>query len=124
MKDELSKQLYEGFPRFFNRQSPPVRGGFWGFECRDGWFNILMDLCGRLSTVVDEEFKVLQVKEKFGTLRFYVFKANDTARELIRRAEVESSHTCEECGSLTGTLRGEGWMKILCNHCDKARSSK
>jgi hypothetical protein len=43
-----------------------------GFEHDDGWFDILRRLCEDLEPLVaGHEFKVLQVKEKFGG---YVFE--------------------------------------------------
>jgi len=117
MKLESQQEFYGNFPNMFNHQNPPVRGGFWGFECGEGWKNLLWDLCMDLLPYVDTDFKVLQVKEKFGTLRFYAHGGTQQARDLIDKAEVESATTCEVCGSKTGQLRGGGWMRTLCNHC-------
>jgi hypothetical protein len=53
----------------------------YGFQCEDGWFNIIFDLCERLEPLVaglnaklhaGDHFEVLQVKQKMGSLRFYV----------------------------------------------------
>ena len=41
------------------------------------------------------QFEILQVKEKFGGLRFYVNGANDTIRRSLEAAVQESLHTCE-----------------------------
>ena len=50
-----------------------------GFQCGDGWFDILWRLCVDLEPLVAEleketgdRFEVVQVKQKVGTLRFYV----------------------------------------------------
>lgn len=55
-----------------------------------------------------------QVKEKFGTLRFYMSSSNDKIEKLIDEAERKSAITCEECGE-PGVLRGGGWLKTLCD---------
>lgn len=56
----------------------------------------------------------VQVKEKFGTLRFYVFGARDEAYHYIAFAEAMSARTCEECGA-PGRSRGGGWVRTLCD---------
>jgi hypothetical protein len=60
------------------------------------------------------QFKILQVKEKFGGLRVYVNDANDAIRQRIETAALESFHTCEICGQ-PGELREESWIKTLCD---------
>lgn len=56
---------------------------------------------------------VTQVKEKFGTLRFY-FGSNDVIDGFVRAAEAASSRICEECGRY-GTLRDNTfWHYTAC----------
>lgn len=55
-----------------------------------------------------------QVKEKFGTLRFYVTGGDEYVRGLISMAESMSAVTCEECGDV-GTRRGSGWVHTYCD---------
>lgn len=62
--------------------------------------------------------RAVQVKEKFGTLSFYMSSGNDEIWNLIREAERKSAKTCEECGK-PGKLRGGGWIKTLCDECAK-----
>jgi hypothetical protein len=144
----------------------------WGFECGDGWFQILNQLMGNIqhhidwkvrqhevaikfntiaeqlkagdSTLFDEEHKDLlnrdyvekrkqeliekplreipelvpqvtldQVKEKFGTLRFYYSGGDDYISGLVSMAESMSGVTCEECGK-PGTQTSGGWIKTVC----------
>jgi hypothetical protein len=56
----------------------------------------------------------VQVKEKFGGLRFYVQAATDKHYNYISFAESMSYHTCEECGA-PGTRYTDGWHSTLCN---------
>lgn len=117
MTKELSDKLMDRWPQYFNRSTPPVRGGFWGFECGDGWFNLLENLLSTIELEGLDLGRVLQVKEKFGGLRFYVqSEIPDYARiqEIIAGAEVEASHTCEVCGA-EGKARPNGWTKTLCD---------
>ena len=63
--------------------------------------------------------EVLQVKEKFGGLRFYVNSATEEMYRLISEAESQSYEICEECGkpgTLSQKIKG-GWMKTLCLEC-------
>ena len=57
---------------------------------------------------------VLQVKEKFGGLCFYIGSASEAVFKRIDSAEAESYKTCEECGE-PGALRGGGWLRTLCD---------
>ena len=67
-----------------------------GFGCPDSWFNLLWNLCEKIreelmqDEELEESFRVLQVKEKWGTLRFYVIGANEKIREMIEEAMEES----------------------------------
>jgi hypothetical protein len=54
-----------------------------------------------------------QVKEKFGTLRFYYTGGDDIIDGMVRMAESMSGVTCEECGA-PGEQTSGGWIKTVC----------
>lgn len=54
-----------------------------------------------------------QVKEKFGTLRFYYYGGDDYCRGVESLADSMSAVTCEVCGS-PGKLLTQGWHRTLC----------
>ena len=122
MRKELEQRLVERWPHWFNiggdiRYTAMARG----FTHDDGWFDILWRLCEDLEPLVMEmeraggpKFEVLQVKEKFGGLRFYVNCRNDGIRKRIDAAIQESFRTCEICGQ-PGTLREGRCIKTLCD---------
>lgn len=56
----------------------------------------------------------VQVKEKFGGLRFYVQAATDKHYNFISFAESMSYRTCEECGA-PGKRYTDGWHRTLCD---------
>jgi hypothetical protein len=56
---------------------------------------------------------IVQVKEKYGTLRFYVHNSTDRVEDLIGFAERMSGCTCEVCGK-PGRTGGNGWIRTLC----------
>jgi hypothetical protein len=65
----------------------------------------------------EETLKVpvaIQVKEKFGGLRFYVQAATDKHYNYISFAESMSYRTCESCGA-DGKTYTDGWHTTLCD---------
>ena len=60
---------------------------------------------------------LLQIKEKFGSLRVYYQGTNDSAIEgIVKMAEQMSTRTCDVCGS-PGVIRDDlGWIRSLCEH--------
>jgi len=124
MKRELDQLLCERYPRMMvNRNKSMIETCMcWGFECGDGWFNILNQLMGSIqhhldwknkSGLVVDQVTLDQVKEKFGTLRFYYSGGDDTIDGMVRLAESMTCVTCEVCGS-PGTQNNGGWITTLC----------
>lgn len=68
----------------------------------------------------EHPFEVIQVKEKFGGLRFYTNFETEEISKLIENAEDKSYITCEECGK-PGQLRKGGWLLTLCNEHSEGR---
>lgn len=90
-----------------------------------GWLALLEELIFDLDAM-GVKYDVAQIKEKFGTLRFYVDFTNqeqltdDLYNKFmgrIDRAEELSGKTCERCGD-PGKMRSGGWIKTLCDGCD------
>jgi hypothetical protein len=184
MKQELDQLLCEKYPKMMaNRNKPMTETCMcWGFECGNGWFNILDQLMGniqhhidwkekqrqyamdynrmaaqcktgnfdlfeknmesvvdqaykekKLGAIVAGEFRAVpesipqvtldQVKEKFGTLRFYYTGGDDIIDGMVRMAESMSGVTCEECGN-PGETKGQGWVVTLCETHRAAREEK
>lgn len=61
-----------------------------------------------------QQVTVTQVKEKFGTLRFYYDGGDDVISGMVGFAEALSACTCEQCGA-PGVRRGGGWIRTLCD---------
>jgi hypothetical protein len=66
-------------------------------------------------------FSVDQVKEKFGTLRFYC-PGNDRIRRYVRFAEALSARTCEICGGYGKLGHCGGWYSTRCEKCAKEQT--
>jgi hypothetical protein len=63
-----------------------------------------------------------QIKEKFGTLRFYYRGGDDYVDGVISMAESMSAVTCEQCGN-PGKRNGGGWLTVLCAPCREESSN-
>lgn len=130
MRKELDEKLCADFPGIFAQRHKSMRetAMCWGFDCGDGWHQIIRNLCMDIKKLVDtfnkansarDEYKVeaVQVKEKFGTLRFYIGGVHkdifSIVHALIDHAEHLSGQTCEECGEY-GEVRNGGWIRTLC----------
>ena len=117
------------------------------WACGPGWDDPLEKLSYKLEALNLQLYyrwkvKVVaaQVKEKFGTLRFYFdclvdengestreqvvlsHYAEDVASEYVRKAEEECYCVCEECGTAIGTGESPrcctlGWYRYLCRDC-------
>ena len=66
-----------------------------------------------LQREIDNLPVISQIKEKFGTLRFYAHNCDDRTDAIINFAEYLSAVTCEKCGK-PGKLDTNGWMKTHC----------
>lgn len=91
-----------------------------GFECGDGWF----DMLNRMSLEVEEYSKkfdmpveVYQVKEKFGTLRFYCNLSSPHLLYIIDKYERISRQTCLYCGAPSVIFTRRGWIHNMCEKC-------
>ena len=128
MRKELEDQLIAKYPEIFSHMK-------W-FEHGDGWFNIIDSLCACIQNECDHEIgafkrenpqatedeiedlqtRAVQVKEKFGGLRFYIGSGSPEIYAMIRMAEQISYRICEDCGN-PGKKRSGGWIRTLCDPC-------
>lgn len=91
-------------------------------ECGDGWKEILKPIFAYIDDYNktcddDNHINILQIKSKFGGLRFYTDKKTDKLRELIDKAENEALVTCEICGSKENIGVTLGWITTCCLDC-------
>ena len=121
MNKENTEKLLNDFPEMFfedcrgPNRVPTMFNNI--IYCGDGWFDIIYNLCYEIYPMRP---KVMQIKEKFGGLRFYCSFPKDYSEkgyEFIREAEEESFKTCEACGK-PGELRiRNGWRMLKCDQC-------
>lgn len=153
MKTELQANLAEEF-EFMRRKPVPEDGMIvnvydaFGIEAGNGWYQLLYDMCKEIAEVLEAEEKtdhivVDQIKEKFGSLRFYyhfegmepgiqafdfigqgsirIMPGKDDAYQkiskIVQKYEDKSKEVCEICGC-EGTVRTDlRWIRALCDTC-------
>ena len=119
MRDELQQKLYDKFPKIFAQKdlSPAETLMCWGIECGDGWYDLIHDVCHYAQFQTDHnkapQMVAVQVKEKFGTLRFYYNGGDDRTSGAVSFAELISGRTCEVCGK-PGERSNTGWITVRC----------
>ena len=87
-------------------------GYFIGFYPPVGWYRLILNLHKKL---VEENptYYIIQVKEKFGGLRYYTGEMTEKGWGLVGAAEKKSSRTCERCGR-AGRQTSRGYIATLC----------
>jgi len=127
MKKELELQLVEKYPKILKEYggSPQKTCMAYGFEHRDGWYDILDRLMAKLQYLSDCtgcQVVAAQIKEKFGTLCFYFDIENESGLvrsicyDVVGKAEDESARTCEETGGHGALCVRGSWYKTLGQH--------
>lgn len=121
-------QDYEGNPGKVNWSGIPK-----------GWINIIDTLCGTIQNHIDnkrfynpetkswervEQVRCVQMKQKFGKLRFYTDSGNNQIEGMIEVAEYMSGITCEDCGTTKNVGKTSGWISTLCQSCAIANGDR
>lgn len=141
LKQLTNEQLIERFPfvkcrnRFSGEESEGIE------LCRQwGWYDLELLICEHIKPFYDswnkelkERFMILDSKEKYGTLRFYISFGNDEIYKTIRDAEHLSRCVCTNCGKLKKNWNGKKaiiykekcfYGSCFCKKCAKEISSK
>lgn len=127
VNSRLDAYLCRTYPHVFadRHTSMRITCMCWGFECGNGWYQIIKEAASKLEPLIvaaktasPEAWEwgyvhATQVKEKYGTLRFYLSTGTDEMFAIVDEAERQSSVTCETCGK-PGKLRGKGWYYTAC----------
>lgn len=131
MRQELDDALVRDFPNLYADRHSNQKPFYWGFECGDGWEPMIRKLSAELEAIIvampekqRKKFRASQVKEKFGTLRFYMSASNDAINAAIEGAEQVSAVTCECCGAAAKLRNNKGWMSVLCDEHQVEREKK
>lgn len=108
--------LKEKYPKIFEN----IHWANYGFP--ETWTDLIDNLCKEIQDYCDlhDDFQVrcVQVKEKFGGLRFYVEESDSGIDEIIRKYEKQSIKMCQQCGCTDKEVFVVGsWIKYWCQPC-------
>jgi hypothetical protein len=128
MTESLEQALVRDFPKFFRdfHGDPLSTCMAWGIEHGDGWepsFRKLNELIKQYISLYPEgtiDFYWSQVKEKFGTPRWYYSGGDDIIDALVSHYERLASTLCEQCGEW-GSLKGKYWVYTACDDHTKEK---
>ena len=146
------------FPKLFSNPR------FYGFECGDGWNQLIHAGCKSIQNHIDWTLKqientkewnrrvedpeedwdrvivprelrevpkevpqvsIIQIKEKFGELRFYYSGGDEYIKGIVDLMYSISRYTCEVCGAPGHLSLNRGWYKTLCaDHANELNFKK
>lgn len=130
MTKEREEYLQKTFPEIYTNCGENHPYTLFGFECDDGWFNILVRLSQYIQNYINSnnswankypeqykeipQVKAFQVKEKFRTLRFYYSGGDEHIAAVISFVEYLSGYICETTGKTENVgYNVKGWQKTL-----------
>jgi hypothetical protein len=113
MDAALEDRLKAAFPRLY-------RAGV-SCECHNGWFALVWRLSGQLEELIaqapeaeQDAYFAMQVKEKWGQLRFSLSASTEAMLQVTEAALEESGRLCEMCGAPGTLLHQGGWTMTRC----------
>ena len=128
---EKNKELCENFPFLLPRNrwtgEPPEGFDFTYTELDampDGWRRAFGEqMCEEIKRELIkinylDKYRIVQIKEKFGQLRWYDFGANEAIYNIIRKYTKLSEKTCICCGEPAEHI-ALGWISPFCEKCVK-----
>lgn len=121
----MTPSIIASYPDLFDLETCPKGSSMHlGLQIEgSGWLSLLDRLCARLQPLAikakaqGHDFRILSVKQKFGSLRVAYRGGTDDIEAEIELAKVEASETCEGCDG-AGKLKDVcGYVRVLCGQC-------
>lgn len=126
---ERNKQLIEKYPFLLprNRWTDKVDENY-NYEYTeldtmpDGWRKAFGEqMCQEIKDELVkvsalERYRIIQIKEKYGTLRWYDNFNTQKGYDIIHKYEALSARTCIQCGK-PATRITTGWIAPYCDEC-------
>lgn len=86
-------------------------------ECGQGWYPIII-ACHKELVAIDPDYEIVQIKEKFGGLRYYYSSNHHRKKEMFdieMKYETLSFSVCEETGKpgVRMKMKSRNWFKTL-----------
>lgn len=85
-------------------------------EIPQGWEVLYSQMMEDIAALGFEDFKWLQVKEKFGEMRCYTMESHEEVADIITKYEVMASFVCATCGK-PAVVRTLGYILPYCEEC-------
>lgn len=105
--------LFKKFPKLYSH-SPAI-------NCGDGWFDLILSLSQVIEHIINslppelqDEVFASYIKEKFGTLSYFMNAEIPKITGAIDMAEYMSSNLCEVCGNSGHGRNISNWLATLC----------
>lgn len=89
----------------------------------NGWRNAFGEkMCEEIRDALIEanyldEYRISQIKEKYGTLRWYDFGDTQKVHDIISKYEYISQFICMRCGNPYAKFFNNGWFYTICENC-------
>lgn len=88
------------------------------FDLPVGWFELFLQMCEDIKEPLEkadclEKFRFSQIKEKYGSMRAYVFGAPQEVYDIISKYEFLSQQVCCMCGKPAEYMTS-GWISPFC----------
>jgi predicted nucleic acid-binding Zn ribbon protein len=115
------EKIFNDFPSLYKEKDlPPSETCMcWGLDVGNGWESLIRELSSKISEL-DPDCVAVQVKEKFGGLRFYTGPATNEVFDLIQEYGRKSLKICENCGTDRKVKQvGTRWIYTRCPDCAK-----
>lgn len=126
---EKNKELIEKYPFLLprNRFSDEVVKDFdYSFTeldaMPDGWLKAFGEqMCEEIKQALEKDglvnkYRIYQIKEKFGSLRWYDGNGNKEINKIVSKYEKLSMKICIQCGS-KATKVSTDWISPYCDKC-------
>jgi len=110
---------FRGFAKYVERDGPAY--SLWRPPVGAGWHRMIHEALVKIDAIVggdDSRFRIDQIEEEFGALRFYICVADDPIGkqlpEINDEIERQSAQMCETCGAAARIHNYGGWYGCLC----------
>ena len=103
---DFSETNYENLTKHYNKL--PWYKKLWSIYKRSRYHYL------RNNQTPIPQVTVVQIKEKFGTLRFYYIGGDERITSIVDFYESYTQYICEECGSTVDVGSTSGWIRNVC----------
>ena len=93
--------------------------GGWRKAFGEQWAKEIQEAVNKIPEPDRSKIFIMQLKEKYGIFTQYLNYYNDDLREIIRKYEQLSKHTCIQCGA-PATKVSTSWISPWCDECSES----